>query len=258
MKHPALLPFTIFLLAFASVGQNSQVGMHAPDGATWERINSILIPPILHAPFSGTVTAEWTRVLEDGSTLTTHNSRFLIRDGAGRIFQERRSFVPMDSGHEPELQRIEISDPAKHEKYFCRLQTHICTVENYTGPAALESQPSDYQEDTSGTLAREDLGKTVVNGVEAIGTRETRTLKPGAIGNASPLAIVKEFWYSPQIGINVSVKRIDPRFGTEIFNVTNLVLSEPDSKVFAVPSGFTIEDRRSDSKVTPPRLKQTQ
>ena len=155
---------------------------------------------------------------------------------------------------QPELQRIEISDPAKHEKYFCRVETHICTIEDYTGPAAVESQPSDFQQDQAGTLTREGLGKSQVNGVEAIGTRETRTLNPGAIGNASTISLVKEFWYSPQLGINVAVKRVDPRFGTELFNVTNIVPTEPDPKRFATPAGFKIVDQRSATVTTPPRL----
>jgi hypothetical protein len=94
-------------------------------------------------------------------------------------------------------------------------------------------------------LTREDLGKNIVSGLDAGGTRETRTLNPGAIGNDRPISIVKEFWYSPQLGINLSVKRMDPRHGTEIFNVTDLSLVEPDPKYFVVPGGFSIVDHRS-------------
>ena len=95
-----------------------------------------------------------------------------------------------------------------------------------------------------GSLTREDLGKTSVNGVEAIGTRETRTLNPGAIGNDRVISIVKEIWYSPQLGINVSVRRVDPRHGTQIINVTDISQGEPDPKLFAIPSGYTVVDRR--------------
>ncbi len=196
--------------------------MHAPDGGVMEQFASILLPPIPHAPFTSTVTAEWTKVLEDSSTLTVQNHRLVVRDGAGRIYQERRRLVPKDSPQEPELLRIEISDPAAHTKYFCQPETHVCALENYVGPAKATTQPVGTEQDDFGTLTREDLGKTSVNGVEAVGTRETRTLNPGAIGNDRTIAIVKEIWFSPELGINVSVKRVDPRHGTQVINVTDI------------------------------------
>ena len=218
--------------------------MHAPDGGVLEQFNSILLPPISHAPFTSNVTAEWTKVLEDGSTLTVQNHRLVVRDGRGRIYQERRRLVPKDSQAEPDLQRIEISDPSTHTKYFCQPATHICNLNDYSGPESASAQPVGVEEDKFGTLTREDLGKTSVNGVDAIGTRETRTLNPGAIGNDRVISIVKEIWYSPQLGINVSVKRVDPRHGTQIINLTDVALGEPDAKLFAVPSGYAVVDRR--------------
>jgi hypothetical protein len=49
----------------------------------------------------------------------------LVRDSAGRIYQERR-LVPKSSQQEPDLQRSEISDPFTHKKYFCRTETRVC------------------------------------------------------------------------------------------------------------------------------------
>lgn len=219
--------------------------MHAPDGGAFERFNSILLPPVPHAPFTSTVTAEWTKVLEDGSTLTVQNHRLVVRDSVGRIYQERRRLVPQGSQTEPELQRIEISDPSAHKKYFCHPETHVCELETYTGPEMAAAQPVGTQEDSYGALTREDLGKTSINGVEAVGTRETRTLNPGAIGNERTIAIVKEIWYSPQLGVNVSVTRKDPRHGTQVINVTEINLGEPDAKLFQIPAGYSVVDRRS-------------
>jgi TonB family protein len=224
--------------------------MHAPDGGTFERINSILIPPIANAPFSATVTAEWTKVLEDGSTITLQNHRVVVRDSAGRIYQERRQLVPTDSQQQPDLQRIEISDPSAHTKYFCRVATHVCELTDYIGPPAASAEPLGVQEDSAGTLLREDLGKNIVGGLDAIGTRETRTVNPSTSGSDRPISIIKEFWYSPQIGLNVSVKRVDPRHGTEIFQVTDISLTEPDPRLFVLPKGFTVVDHRGEGQAT--------
>lgn len=247
MKQLALLLCAAVLLSIHCRTQDSDEGMHAPDGGTFERINSILIPPIPNAPFSATITAEWTKVLEDGSTITLQNHRVVVRDRVGRIFQERRRLVPQDSQQEPDLQRIEISDPSVHTKYFCRVTTRACELTNYIGPAAATAQPLGVEEETTGTLLREDLGKNIVNGLDAIGTRETRTLNPGTIGNDRPIYVVKEYWYSPQLGINVSVKRVDPRHGTEFFGVTDISLTDPDAKLFVLPGGYTVVDHRGES-----------
>lgn len=245
MKYLALLISGSLLLALSSFGQRSEEGTHAPDGSVIEQFNSILLPPVQHAPFTSMVTAEWTKVLEDGSTLTVQNHRLVVRDNAGRIYQERRQLVPRDAQGEPPLQRIEISDPTTHKKYFCRTDDHVCALWDYSGPGEASAQPVGMQQDNYGSLTREDLGKTLVNGVEALGTRETRTLNPGAIGNDRVIAIVKEIWYSPQLGINVSVKRVDPRHGTQIINVTEISQGEPDAKYFQLPAGYTVVDRRS-------------
>lgn len=245
MRHVALLVSASVLFSISALAQDADRGMHAPDGGVIEQFNSILLPPIPDAPFTSTVTAEWTKVLEDGSTLTVQNHRLVVRDGAGRIYQERRRLVPKDSQQEPDLQRIEISDPAAHAKYFCRPETHVCALERYVGPEAATTQPVGTEQDNFGTLTREDLGKTVVNGVDAVGTRETRTLNPGAIGNDRTIAIVKEIWFSPELGINVSVKRVDPRHGTQVINVTEISQGEPDPQFFKVPAGYTVVDRRA-------------
>jgi hypothetical protein len=86
MKYLALLRATsLFTLGLLCSAQDSDAGKHAPAAATFERFQSILIPPVLHAPFSSTVTAEWTPVLEDSGTITVQNHRPLVGDSAGRI-----------------------------------------------------------------------------------------------------------------------------------------------------------------------------
>jgi hypothetical protein len=84
-----------------------------------------------------------------------------------------------------------------------------------------------------------------VSGVEVAGTRETRVIGGGVIGNDRPISITKEFWYSPQLGLNMLVKRNDPRVGVQTFTVTEVSLSEPDPKYFQVPARFKIVDMRS-------------
>jgi hypothetical protein len=224
--------------------QEAENAGHAPDGDSFDRLINITIPPVQHAPFSSVVTAEWTKTLEDGTTMTRVNHRIVVRDGNGRIFQERRMLVPKDGQAEPELMRTELSDPAQHTKYFCRPQDQVCTLRDYDGPPAEIAETAGSADGGKTVLTREDLGKSLVSGVEVIGTRETRLIAAGVIGNDRPLTVTKEFWYSPQLGLNMMVKRSDPRIGTQTFTVTEVGLTEPDPKYFKLPAGYRVMDAR--------------
>lgn len=67
MRCPAILLLLSTLVISTSflTAQTSDEGVHAPDGGTMEIISSIFIPPLPNAPFSATVTAVWTKQLEE-------------------------------------------------------------------------------------------------------------------------------------------------------------------------------------------------
>jgi hypothetical protein len=90
----------------------------------------------------------------------------------------------------------------------------------------------------------EDLGKQTIGGLETIGARDTMLIEAGAIGNDRPLLAKREFWYSPKLGVNLISKRTDPRFGTQNFELSDIVLGEPDPKLFELPSGSKLIDLR--------------
>lgn len=91
------------------------------------------------------------------------------------------------------------------------------------------------------------LGNDSVSGVETVGTRETTTLNAGLIGNDRSISIVKEFWYSPHLGINLIEKREGPRVSTQTFTVSDVSLGEPDASLFETPVGFQTIDLRKAS-----------
>ncbi|HWF92465.1 MAG TPA: hypothetical protein VN684_09290, partial [Terriglobales bacterium] len=234
---------TLLFSSVALTAQEPEEGVHAPDGGTFERINSIRILPIPNAPFSGTITAEWTRTLEDGTSVTTTNHRTVMRDSLGRIFQERRTFVPKNGAEQPKVFRFEISDPATHIRRVCYPASHVCEVTSNFAPTKVSVQPvGPLDKNGDRVLTREDLGQNSMSGLDVIGTLETTTISIGVIGNDRPVSITKEFWYSPKLGLNLSVKRVDPRSGTETFTISDISLAEPDPKYFAVPTEFAVND----------------
>jgi hypothetical protein len=89
----------------------------------------------------------------------------------------------------------------------------------------------------------ESLGKQMVEGVEAEGTRRTRTIPAGEFGNEQPILIVNEQWYSPHLQTVVLSKRSDPRFGETTHRLVNIQLGEPPAAMLQVPSDYTIQEK---------------
>jgi hypothetical protein len=233
-----------FLPSNLSAQTNEEV-MHAPSGGSVTRISSISVPPIPNAPFTATVNTEWTRKLEDGATMTTHNQRIIARDGSGRVFEERRNFTPASEPPAPMAWQLEYADPQTHVIYRCHPANRSCNLGDYFAPAKLTPPPP--AGDFGGGkmfVSRVALGTDTVGGLEAIGSRETTTLAAGAMGNDRPVETVKEFWYSPQLGINLIEKRQDPKSGTQKFEVDNIQLGEPDAKFFDLPPNYEVIDER--------------
>ncbi|HMF53901.1 MAG TPA: hypothetical protein VK593_06100 [Edaphobacter sp.] len=214
--------------------------MHAPDGGVRERLQSLTIPPQANAPFSATVTTEWTKLLPDGSKQSNWNRRTIARDSSGRIFQERRFFTPDGNKVPTPLSELDYADPHRHEVYACKPQERTCYVYPYSMPESMSLLPAGQLPNGRGTVAREELGQQTIDGVEATGSREITTLNAKANGMEKSEPIVKEFWYSSRLGINVVTKRFDPRTGVQNFVVSGIHQAEPDPKLFDPPAGYRI------------------
>jgi hypothetical protein len=86
----------------------------------------------------------------------------------------------------------------------------------------------------------EDLGTQTMDGVLVTGTRTTKTIPVGQIGNEKPISIVIEVWASPELKTVVMSTRSDPRMGEQTFRLTNIVRAEPDASLFTVPADFKV------------------
>jgi len=88
---------------------------------------------------------------------------------------------------------------------------------------------------------KEQLGKQLIEGVEAEGTRTTVTIPAGEIGNERAIEIVSERWYSTELQLVVMTRHSDPRTGETMYKLTNINRSEPAKSLFEVPSDYTIK-----------------
>jgi hypothetical protein len=91
---------------------------------------------------------------------------------------------------------------------------------------------------------KEQLGKQMIEGVEAEGTRTTITIPVGDIGNERPIEIVSERWYSPELQLVVMSRHSDPRTGETTYKLTNINRAEPMKSLFEVPPGFNVQEMR--------------
>jgi hypothetical protein len=221
------------------------------DGGTSGRMESIFVPPKAGAPFSLTLATEWSRPIGNGGTFTLANERHIVRDSKGRIYQERWILVPKGGKIKSEMDVMQITDPNQHTWYNCIVRTKVCEILEYRLTTTQTYQPaiglSGPLPDGSGFRTHEDLGVGNTLGVDTHGYRETLTINPGAMGNDKPMVSMREFWFSPQLALNLVSIVDDPQSGKQVFTVKDLSTSEPELTYFEVPEGYTVVDHRHEN-----------
>jgi hypothetical protein len=234
--------------------QGQVVGTH--DGGVSEVLQSIVVPPKVSVPFTLMLETEWEKLLYDGGTITLVNKRRIARDASGRIYQERWALVPKnDQNVKSMMTVIQIMDPHKHTLYNCWFvgKPNTCELLEYTAsidkiykPA---SPPTGELPGGEGSAVHESLGKQFIAGVETEGTHDAITYNPGVFGNDRKVVVENEFWWSPELGLNLLSVKKDPRIGKQTFSVTSVTQGEPDESLFELPTGFTVVDHRKTSVI---------
>ena len=207
------------------------------------------------APFSATASSETTQTLQDGTTIHRTTSSTLYRDSQGRSRRETTlsGFGPLQTSGKARTM-ITIGDPVAGAHYLLdpeRKVAHKMTPKGGKRGAWADGNAQAFEqkmqqrmakEGASGELKKESLGTQAINGVNAEGTRITRTIPAGQIGNDKPMQIVFERWYSPDLQIVVKSTRSDPRFGTTTYTLTNVQRAEPAAAMFTVPADYTVKE----------------
>ena len=250
--------FLAFLQFYSAQAQGVQVSgqetaqgealaaSHAPDpdSGISGHVEGLFIPLIGGEPFHARIPVRITRQLPDGTTVEQKYYTLAARDGKGRTYREGRDVVAADSDREPPLMRTFVYDPKTSLITTCNPVRRTCQQSSFNPTSHPADEAVGPSADGKSVLTREDLGKKTMQGLEAIGTRETRTFAPGAFGNDKPVVVTKEIWYSPRLQFNLSVTRIDPRNGVQKLEVTDLKLGEPGAEWFALPDGYRMVQER--------------
>ncbi len=199
---------------------------------------------VTNAPFSAQVNRETVQVLSDGTRVDRKETGSIARDGAGRTRQEITlpAIGPLAaSGQVPHIAFIR--DPAAGKTYI--LNENKKTAMTFSHPAGANEQGRRMMKQKmnvgeNSSVQTVSLGTKMIDGLTVQGTRRTRTIPVGQIGNDKPIVITREEWYSPDLQMVVSSTRSDPRFGTTTFQLTNVNRSEPPQSLFIVPPDYTV------------------
>jgi hypothetical protein len=208
------------------------------------------------APFSAVAISETTRTLADGNHISRKTQTNLFRDGQGRFRKEvtlpaigplaasgsPRSFVMIN---DPVAQQNFILHPdektaEKMGKRFGGMKGRMRGGRN----GALKGNAASWEAKAAASenFKKEDLGTQTIAGVSAQGTRYTRIIPAGQIGNEKPITIVSEHWFSNDLQMTVMSKRSGPQFGETTYTLTSIQRGEPAASLFAVPSGYTVQE----------------
>jgi hypothetical protein len=195
------------------------------------------------APYSATAVTETVQTLSDGTKITHKKTDTVYRDGEGRTRREQTfdRIGPFSVEGEPR-QLIFINDVVAGVRVT--LDPSRRTARKMPGgdrPPPRFPPPLPPAGDERKT---ESLGKQLIEGVEAEGTRTTITIPTGKIGNDRPLEIVSERWESPALQVVVLSKHRDPFMGETTYRLTNIKREEPPRELFEIPSDYTIEEER--------------
>jgi hypothetical protein len=241
------------------------------------------------APYSLEATVETDQTLADGNRIVHHQIVRVYRDSEGRTRREETlaAIGPWAaSGTPPTV--VTIQDPVSGTSYSLDPQSKIATRlpkglpgpvalamgTHMDGPALSVSAPPEglksagpvtafnsgagvvmVQDGVASSMAKPDqnsesLGKDVIAGISAEGTRLTTTIPAEAMGNERPIEITRERWYSPDLQIVLRSKQSDPRFGVTTYEVTTLNRSNPAHSLFEVPPDYQI--RKAPEPPLPP------
>ncbi len=269
------------LLAAAAAAQENQEQYKATMKADMDQMlrgakvigieAGIMGPAVKGAPYSADEIHETTQVLADGTRIHNETKTTVYRDGQGRVRRESpgrvmiwdsaagSSYVLNQSNQTGQKMQMNYmyrhvgpgeEPPPDPPLNLFRFQTdgtgpelsqrHVIVLRD-VAPKAIAEGKAEARMTVAKDPKKETLGSQIVEGVNCEGVRLTNTIEAGAIGNDRPIQTVEERWYSPELQVNLLVRKTDPRTGEDIVRLTNVRRLEPDPSLFTPPPGYQMK-----------------
>jgi hypothetical protein len=196
------------------------------------------------APFSATFSTQSTQTLADGNQIQRNTTGTFARDTQGRTRREMTlpGIGPMAASSGAPPHAVFISDPVAGVNYVLHADEKTANQVPMRGRKDARNAGAEpgFRKRFQNDAVTTDLGTQTINGVTAQGTRITRTIAAGQIGNVKPIVIVTERWYSSELQTYVMTKKTDPVMGDTVTQLTNIQRAEPDASLFKVPSDYAV------------------
>ena len=244
------------VLGFSGSGGGTRDGGYHGNATFRVPIPALAVMP--NAPYSGEQTEVITQTLADGTHVTRETGfhQKAWRDSQGRVRVERSVLAgsrPTALRNVPTLVQIQdsiagyayIMDDVSRVAHRIRLSVIAPRpsrpAPTQTSPGAGAS-PNPTASSTQPGSQVENLGAQMIDGIVAIGTRNTRVIPAGAQQNDAPFTTTREEWVSPDLHLTILVITTDPRQGVSTSKIANLTRFEPSPDLFLVPAGYTVVD----------------
>ena len=197
------------------------------------------------APMTLALTTVRDTSLSDGNSIHTEGQTTVYRDSQGRVRREVEFELATPTTGANKRTMIVITDPVSGNRYMLNPQNktaHQMPLHPPKPPAsdAAMSGPEHPGKFAGDNVATEQLGTKSILGLQAQGTRVTRTIPAGQIGNAKPIQVVTERWVSTDLQFPLAMTHSDPMMGTVTSKVTSVNRGEPDASLFQVPSDYKL------------------
>lgn len=257
----------ILLLPLAGILNAQMIGT-SPAGALPPNV-PVIPTTIKNAPFSAVVITQYDRVLGNGNHIHRETRGKVYRDDQGRVRTETEFATPGNGGEQ--FLRVTILDPVQHSVIHLDPRNKIATVTHTTQTVAASDavsaprhgtmvmatplndsgQPSGpptkiqtqhSAANSASTVKTETLGTKSVEGVEAVGTKTTRTIEGDPGGNEQPIISVTDSWYSRDLQIVVLNETDDGQSGHNSMKLVNIVRAEPNPQLFLIPQDYTVKE----------------
>jgi hypothetical protein len=199
------------------------------------------------APFSASFSTESLETLADGNQIKHTSTGTIARDSQGRTRRDMTlpAFGAVAGQAAPPHVTF-VNDPVAGTRYILEADTKTARQMPPSPDKSEFTKGAHRGGPGAGAAAAEketvttSLGTQTIGGVSAEGTRYTRTIPVGQIGNAKPIVVVTERWYSPDLQMVVMTKRSDPRSGDTVFQMTSIARAEPAATLFQVPADYAV------------------
>jgi hypothetical protein len=241
----ALLLVSAYVLLAQESSATGAISMRPPDALANSVMQDMHIPTTPGAPFSAKSVSTLVET-RHGSPMLFGFFSMVARNSSGRMYFESRRLFPASGEPAPRRYFIVI-DPGEHTRTVCYPATKTCRINSFKHVSDTEPQTSEEAAPAS-TTESVSLGTDVIESVTVSGTREITTIAAGAYGNREPITTYKEVWHSPELDLDVSITRTDPRWGRQTRRLTEISRGEPDPDYFAIPADYKMLDNRTSAK----------